>query len=338
MPRSVSFPKAKKVAVKPATKTRKKAAAKRVEPAPAARPRRLRLPAYRPFRLKRIKYPEKLPSNWRILQKVFQTIRQRRFVFLDIAVVYAVLTIMFVIGVGGVADVQTLKQEFSQGLSGSAGQLITGLSVFTALIVTPSDPSNTDTSGGVYQLIFALIISLATIWTVRQTVAGYKVGLRDAFYRGIYPLVPFVLVLLVVLLQTVPFLIGGYLYTTVTSNGIAATTIEQVLWGALFFVLTLMSVYMLCSSLFALYIVTLPDMTPIKALRSARQLVRYRRGAVFRKLLFMLAFFLVVVLVIMLPIIWFVPIAAPWVLLAIGMVGLVVLHVYMYTLYKALLA
>src|SRR5690606_28518012 len=118
------------------------------------------------------------------------------------------------------------------------------------------------------QMLLLLIASLAIIWALRKTHGDVKVRARDAFYQGMYPLIPFILVLLVIGLQLLPLLLGSSLYSLVTTNGIAVHAIEQTAWLLLFGGLSLLSLYMLSSSLFALYIVTLPNMTPMKALRS----------------------------------------------------------------------
>jgi hypothetical protein len=152
-----------------------------------------------------------------------------------------------------------------------------------------------------------------------------------------YPLVPFMLVLTVVGLQLVPMLIGSTLYVTVINGGIAVYAAEKILWGLLFIVLALLSLYMLASSLFALYIVTLPDMTPMKALRSARELVRYRRWTVLRKMLALPLILLLVAFVIMLPIIILAAPLARWVFFLLTMTALTAAHAYMYTLYRELL-
>jgi hypothetical protein len=101
--------------------------------------------------------------------------------------------------------------------------------------------------------------------------------------------------------------------------------------------LALLSLYMVTSSVFALYIVTLPNMTPMRALRSARGLVLGRRWTVLRKLLFLpIALFLLGALI-MLPLIWFWAPAATWVFFALSMACLAALHSYMYALYRSLL-
>ncbi len=312
---------------------------KQTKPAVAANvsdgPRRLKLPAFRPFRLKRIKYPEKLPSAWQLAKQAVRLFWSRRKLFIGITAIYALLTLILVRGFSAGVDVASLKAQLNLGSSGIA-QTLTGLSVLSTLF-TSSGTSAGDTSGA-YQLVVGLIISLATIWAARQTLAGQTVRIRDAFYKGIYPLVPFVLVLLVVIVQAVPLLIGAWLYTTVVTAGIAVSAVEQILWGALALALAVVSIYMLCSSVFALYIVTLPDMTPLKALRSARQLVRYRRGQVLRKLLYLPFILLVAAAVIMLPIILFIAPAAAWIFFVLSCLALILVHLYMYTVYKALLA
>jgi len=142
---------------------------------------------------------------------------------------------------------------------------------------------------------------------------------------------------LVVGLQLVPLGVGSALYSTVINNGIAVTVVEKIIWGLLFFVLAVLSLYMLSSSLFALYIVTLPDMTPFKALRSARELVRYRRWTVLRKIIFLPLGLLLLAAIVVVPVIIFITPAAQWVFFVCTMAGLALVHSYMYNLYRELL-
>ncbi len=94
---------------------------------------------------------------------------------------------------------------------------------------------------------------------------------------------------------------------------------------------------MISSSIFALYIVTLPDMTPLKALRSARELVKGRRWAVILRLLSLPVILLIVAAIIMVPIIIVLTPVAQWVFFLLTMFTLVAVHAYMYTLYRELL-
>jgi len=182
-----------------------------------------------------------------------------------------------------------------------------------------------------------IVASLAIIWALRQVLSGTRPRIRDAYYKGMYPLIPFILVLLVIGLQLLPLLIGSTLFSLVISNGIAVYLVEKLVWALLFAALALLSLYMISSSIFALYIVTLPDMTPLKALRSARQLVRYRRWTILRKILFLPILLVVVAAVVMLPIIvWLTPLAQ-WVFFVLTLFAIAAVHSYVYSLYRELL-
>jgi hypothetical protein len=228
-----------------------------------------------------------------------------------------------------------LKHTLNQAFTGNLGSLASGVSVFVVLVGSAGNGSSQ--TAGAYQLFLGLITSLAVIWALRQVLAGSLVRIRDAYYQGMYPLIPFILVLLVIGLQLLPLLIGSTLYSLVVTNGIAVYPIERIIWALLFALLALLSLYMISSSLFALYIVTLPDMTPMKALRSARELVRNRRWTVLRKLLCLPIVLLIVAAIIMVPIIiWLTPLAQ-WVFFLLTMFALVAANTYVYMLYRELL-
>ncbi len=323
------------------TASKKSAAAKaaaKPKPRPRpAKPRRIKQPQYKTLRLqKRIKHPVRLPSVWRLTRKSALTLWQNKRLFVGITLTYGLLNIILTQGLSGATDVGTLKHSVNQVFTGHLGGLASGLSVFALLVGSAGNNSNP--TAGAYQLFLGLIASLAIIWALRQILAGAeRLRIRDAYYRGMYPLVPFVLVLLVVGLQLIPFLVGSALYGLVINNGIAVYAVEKLLWALLYALLAMLSVYMISSSLFALYIVTLPDMAPMKALRSARELVRYRRWTVMRKVLCLPLVLLIVGAIVMVPIIIWLTALAKWVFFLLTMFGLVAVHTYMYTLYRELL-
>ena len=148
-----------------------------------------------------------------------------------------------------------------------------------------------------------------------------------------YPLVPFILVFLVIMLQIVPFTVVAYMYTVVG----ATSGLEILLWGSVLLMLAVLTFYMLCSSIFALYIACLPGMQPVAALRSARQLVRYRRWAVTYRILFLPTVLFLASAVVLIPIILFITPAAVWVFFVMLMFMLPITHGYMYRLYRELL-
>lgn len=279
--------------------------------------------------------PPKLPSAWRIARMSVTTLWQHKRLFGALTLTYGLLNLVLVQGIAGHTDVSELKTTLDELFTGNYSSLASGLSIFALLIGSAGNTSSE--TAGAYQLFLSLISSLAIIWALRQVLAGKVIRVRDAFYRGMYPLIPFILVLLVIGLQLLPLLIGSTLYSLVVTNGIAVDAIEKVFWAIVYILLAGISLYLLSSSLFALYIATLPDMTPLKALRSARELVRGRRGAVVRKLVGLPIILLLVAALIMLPIIiWLTPLAE-WVFFILTMLGLLAVHTYMYTFYRELL-
>jgi len=290
------------------------------------------LVAAKPRRLKR---PVKLPSVWRLTRITADTLWRHRALFIGITLVYGLLNLVLVQGLASSTNISSLKHELNQVFTGHLGSLASSLSIFVVLVGGAGNGSSQ--TAGAYQLFLGLITSLAVIWALRQVLAGGKLRIRDAYYRGMYPLVPFIVVLVIVGLQLIPLLIGSLLYGIVTTNGIAVYFVEKLLWVLLYAALALLSLYMLSSSLFALYIVTLPDMTPLKALRSARELVKMRRWTVLRKILGLPVILLVVAAIIMVPIIiWLTPLTQ-WVFFLLTMFALVAVHAYMYSLYRELL-
>ncbi len=302
----------------------------------ASQPRRVKRPQGRSLHSdKRFKSTVKLPNVWQLTKLTAQTLWWHRRLFIGITLVYGLLNLILVQGLANSTNVASLKSELNQVFTGHLGSLASSLSIFVVLIGGAGNGSSQ--TAGAYQLFLALITSLAVIWALRQLLAGAKLRIRDAYYRGMYPLIPFILVLIVIGIQLIPLLVGSLLYGIVSTNGIAVQFIEKLIWALLYALLALASLYMISSSLFALYIVALPDMTPIKALRSAKQLVRYRRWTVLRKILWLPLLVLMAAAIIMVPIIiWLTPLAQ-WVFFLLTMFALVAVHVYMYTLYRELL-
>lgn len=275
--------------------------------------------------------PKKLTGSFRLFADSASLLRQHWKLFSGITLVYLILSIVLVGVLNSKLNVIELKQTFSEQL----GQLSASIALFGILLGSGGKPGSE--SGAAYQTIVILMVSLATIWALRQVLAGKKVSVRDAFYKGMYPLVPFVLVLLFLCVEFIPAVAGVFILSTVFGGGLAATFIEQALWATLIFFLATLSIYLISSTAFALYIVTLPDVRPMEAIKTARRLVKYRRWSIIRKLLFLPLAFLVIGAVVLLPLIMFVPALVMWVFMILSMLALVFAHTYAYGLYKELL-
>lgn len=303
--------------------------------------RQLARPTYRSFRLnKRLKHPRpKVAGSFTILKKSLKTLGKRKRFFAGIVLVYLLLTIILVKGFGVGGQIGDLKDTITDVFKGQFSQLTTGLALFGVLLSNVTSAPSDQASA--YQTVLLVTTSLAIIWALRQSIspknARTKLQVRDAYYKGMYPLVPFLMVLLVIGLQLMPVAIGGFLYSAVITGGLAVTALEKAIWITLIGMLVLLSLYMITSSVFALYITTLPNVRPLQALRSARELVRHRRWTIMRKLLFIPVALLLMAGVITIPLIIISAGVAEWVFFVLSMISLAVLHSYLYTLYRELL-
>lgn len=312
--------------------------AKAIPARPETDKRKLQTASYKTLRLsKRIKHPgPPLPPAWQLLRETLAQIRSNKKLFAAILGVFALLYAVFVRGFAG-SDLSVVKEAFTGEGVASSSQVATGFGLFVYLIGNASTAQSEVAS--LYQFAFICIGSLALIWTFRQLQSNAKsvVTMRRAYYLGTAPLVPYVLVIVVILAQLLPALIGTTLYQQVSSTGLAASSVEMLAWLILLLATLVLSLYMLCSSVFALYIVTLPDMTPLTALRSARELVKHRRLVVARKILFAPAVLAIVAAVLFMPLLVFATGLAEVFFFVYGVLCLAVINGYMYRLYRSLL-
>jgi hypothetical protein len=304
---------------------------------PVIEPRKVQTGEYRSFKLqKKIKTGDPhIPGSFKLLKGGLGVVRRNWKPFLGIMLIYGVLNMVLVQSFSG-EDLGRAQQVLEGTASDSVyGDIGTSLILF-AYLAASSGNLQSDTAGA-YQLVLTVTTSLALIWALREAYAEKKFRIRDAFYRGMYPLVPFVVLVFIGTLQLLPVVFGGFVYNLVSTTGIALPGIESLLWMVVFFLLALLSLYMLSATIIALYIVCLPDMTPMVALQSARELVNFRRWAVVRKIIFLPILLLVISMAIILPLIYISAPLAGSMFFVTGMVGLIIIHSYLYRLYRELL-
>lgn len=303
-------------------------------------PRRLTPPKrvwYRPHTWRQQLSPDykPLPKGRALLWQTLRLLWANKKLFGGIIFIYALLNIVLVRGLSSNSDLADVKSTFDLVLHGFSGKLVTSLAGFVTLL--SDSGTGASATAGVYQYILLTICGLAVIWTFRQVNAKRAVRVRDGFYRGMQPLVPFVLVQLTIGLQLMPIALGAAVYNMLIGGGILIHFWERLPMYALFALLAWWSLRMISGSIFAMFIVTLPDMAPLHALRSAKQLVRGRRLQVWRKLIFLPVSLLVLAAAIEVPFITFLTPLAPWVFFAISVVVLPVVYGYLYILYREML-
>jgi len=168
-----------------------------------------------------------------------------------------------------------------------------------------SGSSATDTGQQILAALLFLYGWLTLIWLLRRIVGGdgQKLKLRDGLYTGGAPVLATATILLVILVQLLPFALVLLAYASVTAVGWINTGIQienMAAWCALA-VAAIMTLYWICSSFIALIIVTLPGMYPFRALRAAGDLVIGRRLQLVLRLLFMVLPMVLMWLLVLIP-------------------------------------
>lgn len=301
--------------------------------ATGGRVRRLTKKQHRSKAKKQVRQLKPLPGSFRLTWDVLLAIRRYWRTLGGIVTVYLLLNILFASGIGNIsASFDIIKEDLKTSSSDGLWRAAAG---FTSLV--GSSGTSGSPTGSTLQSALFVLASLVIIWALRHLMAGQLVSVKQAYYKSMAPLIPFLLVLVVIIIQLLPVTIGAGILAAVATSVFTDTTIATIVTSILFVMLAGWSLYMVSASLFALYIVTLPDMEPRQALRSARELVSFRRLAVIRKIFFMPIFILAVMAAIIVPLILYASAIVPAVFYVLSMLSILFIHTYLYSLYRSLL-
>lgn len=304
--------------------------------------RKKKVPKYQSFRLqKRIK-PKKvkpLPSSWRLWVNSINFLRQNWKKVGTFLIIYMLLYILLVRGLGSAIDFGEVKDGLTE--SGESTNVLVRSLIFFGLLVGASSSTSSDTAAA-YQSVVFIIGSLAFVWLLRALQGRDKksVRVRDGFYLGMYPLVPVVIVLFVLIVEAIPLSIATFLLNTLLSmSGISA--LETFIFVLLAGLISLLSLYLISGTWAALYIVSLPNAEPMKAIRASNNLMSVHRWQVMRRLLALVLFLVLTAAILVVPLLMVLPngyeYIAEYGFFAYMMVGFTVAHTYLYSLYKSLL-
>ncbi len=273
------------------------------------------------------------PSFRQLVVQSMTTFRANWQPILAVAALYGLVHYVVIQGVTAI-DVESISTFVSENFDFDLNKL--GASLFLTASLFGLGPEISSTSSFLSSML-VVINSLALIWILRHIWLGRSVSVKESYYKGMYPLVPYALVVLVCLLQLIPFLAGSYIVSIVLAKGIAIAVVDKVL-TALFFVATLLlSGYLLIGPLLATYIVTIPDMTPLAAMSQANKTLKGRRSAVLSRLIGFLLLSVVGAFLSIVSLVYIAPVFVPLAISALTVISLPWTHVFMFTLYRHLI-
>jgi hypothetical protein len=282
---------------------------------------------------KAVKTRKPLPGSFKLTGRVFSLLKQNWKTLGSIVLVYLLLNIVFASGISNVSTAfDNIKADLNSSGSGGLWHAAGGF----ASLVGSSGSSGSATASTLQSILF-VIESLVIIWALRHLLSGQVITVKHAYYRSMTPLIPFVLVIAVIIIQLLPVTIGATVLAAVATSVFAGTAAASIITGIAFLLLAAWSLYMVSGSIFALYIITLPNIEPRQALRSAKDLVKFRRLIVIRKVFFLPLFILVAMGVIIVPLIIYLPFIVPGVFYVLSMLSILFVHTYLYSLYRGLI-
>ena len=138
-----------------------------------------------------------LPGSFRLVGRVFGIFKSHWKPLGGIVLVYLILNIIFA---SGISNLSTSLNEIKANLeTGTNGRFLDALGGFGTLVGS-SGTSSSDVAS-VLQFVLIVIESLVIIWALRQLLAGKKIGVKQAYYQSMTPLIPFLLVIAVIFIR-----------------------------------------------------------------------------------------------------------------------------------------
>lgn len=289
-----------------------------------------------------------LPGYWRLGGQVWLLLWRHKWLFGWLAVWYVALSAALV----GIASQDAYNQLgttlTSSGIDVAVGNFaplvkggVTYLSAITGGFNTAPDAGQQ-----AYVALLVLLTWLTTIWLLRAVMAGQHPRLRDGIYHAGAPIVPTFLVTLVLLVQALPIAIVAIGYNAASTSGLLAGGVEAMLFWIAAALLVCLSLYWMTATFVALVVVTLPGMYPMRALKSAGELMMGRRLRIILRLVWLLWLLFLGLSLTVFPLVLFddwlksvlpsttgIPIV-PWALLIASGLCLIYAAAYIYVLYR----
>lgn len=221
---------------------------------------------------------KKLPAWWRLIARTFRLLKHEwKKVLALIAIFAPVSWIVSGLYSQSFSDVKLALNVLGEGSLGAAEE---ALVLFTGFFAAQGGIS--PDSLVILNVLF-LLFWLSFVWIARYAYAGKRTSIREAIYTSGAAFVPFLLLLMLLIIQLIPMLFANLLISSMTGTGFSQTSAEIALFATLAVLLIILSLYFIMSTLIALQIVALPGMYPWRALRNARKLIGGQRFSVLRK-------------------------------------------------------
>ncbi len=249
-----------------------------------------------------------VPGTTHHIFAAFKIIFKNWKLFLPLLVVAVILNALFVGIMSESNYVQfqdILDQTSVQVAGGDIGNVAKAGLLLISTVTTGGLSGDSSEAAMMFGVMIFLIIWLTTIFLLRHRLAKHKVKLRDGLYNAMTPLISTFLVFVVAVIQCVPIFILIIVYSAAVQTEFLATPFYALVFFIFAALMILLSGYLLSSSIMAFVAVSAPGLYPMKALRTASELMMGRRVKFIIRVLALILALVIVWVVVMLPLIMF---------------------------------
>lgn len=234
---------------------------------------------------------------------VLRVILQRKWLYTKLLLTFVVISI-FSVGLIQLSNAESLNEVMSAATTGGdvLNPFMKALNTVGSALSGALNAQMTDIQ---YLSMSALYIGmvLTTVWLLRQQLADRVVKVRDGVYSSIAPIISEYILVLVGVLQLIPFALAAIVYTTAMSTGFIDGGIEAAMFGTAIALVVVLTLYFMTTTLFALFVATIPGTYPIKAYKAARVLVAGQRARLLIRLLWCLVLIIAMWFIVLIPIV-----------------------------------
>jgi len=191
-----------------------------------------------------------------------------------------------------------------------------------------------DQSSTLVQFILFLVASLAFMWVLRKIRKLQKVKISEAYYQGTAQFIAMFLLIIWFVLFLIPVSIG----TTILSVGLSASTtaLEISIISIISVLLFALTVWLYARYWPSFYIISLPGMRPINALKNASSLTKkYRLNITIQVFGFVMITLFLVILAI-LPLAFILPVVVPYWVYTLMFIIFATTHTFLFSIYRSL--
>lgn len=223
---------------------------------------------------------------------------------------FILLMVFFYIILVGLMS-EEFYQQFQSAIDASSEELDMGkLGNFTKAgfillqtVTTGGLSAGKDDAQMLFTIALFLIMWLVAIFLFRHYRAGHHPKLRDALYNALTPLLSTFVIFVVIFIEAIPLMFVIITYSAAVMTGFLTTPFYALVYFIFAALMTLLSAYLLSSSLMALVAVTAPGMYPLPALIAVSDLMSGRRIKFILRLLYLIFVIALIFVITMMPVI-----------------------------------